>query len=343
MTVHWTPEKMQQCLVRYEQLIPCRNAFVDTYTPGSDQKENFTIIGPGVAEHPDQHVHIGQPHGFNIGGARQPPGCTNSQHSHKTEEVFLVHAGRWAFRMGVNADQGEVVLDPGDCISIPTDVFRGFENVGDGIGYLFAVLGGDDPGRVLWAPDVFDKAADHGLILLENGRLVDTTKGESVPQGVEVMPRTSLAQVQAHRDMSEDDVLSCVSRFDEQRNFSGSRLTADTSGVDESGVIGVANWLEGVGAGKMDWPHGFQLRRLDFAPGTGLPFHAREEQEVFFLHRGEIVFQWEHGELTLGPGDVMTAPIGVMRGYRNAGPAAAIAYVVRGGNTPAAAQWQKPH
>ncbi len=44
MSVQWTAEQMQQRLVRYGDLRPCRNAFVDTYTPGSDQKENFTIF-----------------------------------------------------------------------------------------------------------------------------------------------------------------------------------------------------------------------------------------------------------------------------------------------------------
>ncbi len=59
-------------LVRYADLRPCTNAFVDTRTPGSDRKENFTIVGPGVSENPNQHVHIPEPHGFNIGAARQP-------------------------------------------------------------------------------------------------------------------------------------------------------------------------------------------------------------------------------------------------------------------------------
>ena len=50
-----------------------------------------------MSENPDQHVHIPEPHGLNIGGARQPPACTNSQHSHDTAEVFVVHTGRWRF------------------------------------------------------------------------------------------------------------------------------------------------------------------------------------------------------------------------------------------------------
>ena len=53
-------------LVRYGELIPCKTAFIDTHTPGSNQKENFSIIGSGVSENPDQHVHINIPHGFNM-------------------------------------------------------------------------------------------------------------------------------------------------------------------------------------------------------------------------------------------------------------------------------------
>ncbi|RZL80947.1 MAG: hypothetical protein EOP66_06185, partial [Sphingomonas sp.] len=54
---------MDQRLVRYADLIPCRTAFLDTRTPGSTEKENFTIIGAGVSESPEQHVHITEKHG----------------------------------------------------------------------------------------------------------------------------------------------------------------------------------------------------------------------------------------------------------------------------------------
>ena len=50
-------------IIRYGELIPCKTAFIDAHTPGSDQKENFTIIGAGVSESPDQHVHLALPHG----------------------------------------------------------------------------------------------------------------------------------------------------------------------------------------------------------------------------------------------------------------------------------------
>ncbi|GAB2518961.1 cupin domain-containing protein [Microbulbifer agarilyticus] len=336
MSSVWTVEKMSmERLVRYRELKPCLNAFVDTYTPGSDQKENFTIIGPGVAEHPDQHVHIAEPHGFNIGGARQPNGCLNSQHSHETEEVFIVHSGRWAFRWGETGQDGEAILEAGDCISIPPRVFRGFENVGEGSGYLFAVLGRDNPGRVTWAPDVFDKARDYGLVLLEDGRLVDTTKGEVVPDGVAPMKPTDQEMINAHRRMSLVEMQSCVSSFAEQDRFAGSHLSAQSEGLTESPVIGMSNPDEGIAASKLTWRHGFAVRRYDFASGGQTPFHVREEEEIVYVFRGSVTFAWNGGELELEEGDVLTVPKGLARSFSSrAGES--VAYVVRGGDYPAA-------
>lgn len=322
-------------LVRYADLRPCRNAFVDAYTPGSDQKENFTIIGPGVAEHPDQFVHITEPHGFNIGGARQPPGCTNSQHSHKSEEVFIVFEGQWAFRWGENAEDGEAILGPGDCISIPVNVFRGFENVGDSIGYLFAVLGGDDPGRVLWAPRVFDGARDHGLVLLENGQLVDTAKGEAIPDGLAPMPKTTAEQVALHRRMTEAEMRECVALFGEQIWEGKTTLAAASAGVVEIPIIGAANTEEAIPAGKLDWPHGFHVRRLNFSADASTPVHARQEPEVVFVFAGSLRVATEAGVIELDPGDVFTTPVGMEKRLFTQ-EESAVAYVVRGGMAPAA-------
>ena len=185
-------------IVRFNEMIPCRTAFIDAHTPGSDQKENYTIIGAGVSESPDQHVHLSKTPGFNIGAAAQPAGCTNSLHSHRTAEVFIIHSGKWRFFWGLYGDKGEVVLDPGDVISLPTHMFRGFENITkpnesnpNGYGFMFAVLGGNDSGGgVLWAPQVIETAQAHGLVLLENGLLIDTHNGESIPDGM--LPRKPL-------------------------------------------------------------------------------------------------------------------------------------------------------
>ena len=44
------PQQMEQNIVRRGTLVPCKTAFIDAHTPGSDQKENFTIIGGFVSK-----------------------------------------------------------------------------------------------------------------------------------------------------------------------------------------------------------------------------------------------------------------------------------------------------
>ena len=298
-------------IVRYGDLRPCTTAFIDARTPGSDRKENFTIIGPGVAENPDQYVHISEPHGFNIGGARQPPRCVNSQHFHETAEVFLVHSGTWAFRTGERADEGEIILRPGDVISIPVHVFRGFENVGDDVGFLYAVLGGDDPGRVIWAPDVLIRAADHGLLLLENGRLIDTLRGEQAPEDMpSIRPLSSedLARVVAHCDA--DGLADVVVRTGEEAPFEG---PLSGPGVTESAVIGAASAAENAPAGKLAWQHGFVCRRLDIAAGAQTPTYVLDQHEVVFVHSGAVRVDVANQSAELSTGDTVSLPPGARR------------------------------
>lgn len=180
---------LQDNIIPYASLIPCTTAFIDTHTPGSDQKQNFTIIGAGVSESKDQHVHISKNIGFNIGAAGQPPKCRNSLHTHHTAEVFFVLKGRWRFFWGRYGTTGDVILNEGDIFNIPTNMFRGFENIGQDYGMIMAILGGDDAGGgVDWAPQVIEESAQYGLILGNNGRIYDTTKGDILPDGVIPMP-----------------------------------------------------------------------------------------------------------------------------------------------------------
>ena len=98
-----TDQDMEKRIVRYGDLVPCRTAFIDAHTPGSNQKENFTIIGGGVSEAADQHVHIKDTPGFNIGAAGQPPKCRNSLHTHRTAEVFLCFRASGVFSGEIQA------------------------------------------------------------------------------------------------------------------------------------------------------------------------------------------------------------------------------------------------
>ncbi|MEM6899984.1 MAG: cupin domain-containing protein [Pseudomonadota bacterium] len=319
--------KLQDRVVRYGDLKPCFDAFIDTRTPGSNKKENFTIIGPGVSENPNQHVHIPEPHGFNVGGARQPPGCTNSQHSHETAEVFYVHSGKWRFDLGEHGDDAQVVLAPGDLISIPTQLFRGFKNIGDDTGFLWAVLGGDDPGRVLWAPRVFELAKEYGLVLLDDGMLIDTNRGETVPAGKQPMPVTTAGQIGRLQVFDDGQLEACVARS----NASGPRGSFDNlDGVSESYLIG---------SGRMDWSHGFCISMLRIESGSIIPEHRLNQPDVWFVQSGDVAVDVDNETITLSAGDTITLSIGTARQIRNVGSQTVELIAVRGGDTAPEIHW----
>lgn len=335
----WTQEAMEKRLVRYADLKGLRNAFIDARTPGSDRKENFTIIGPGVSENPAQVVHIPEPHGFNVGAARQPGGCLNSQHSHLTAEVFVVHTGKWRLLFGANKDEGYLDVEPGDVASVPTQMFRGFEKRDEGTGFLFVVLGHDDPGKVTWAPSVFQMAEDYGLKLLKGGKLVDTTLGEKVPDGAELELPPSPEVMERLKTPPAEKMLQCYAAAGAMPANANSPLAAD--GVEEAGVIGEKQTRDGFAPGPITgwWGHGFALRRLRMLTGATVPAHVRSEPEVIFVQDGTLEVSWEGGRLVMGAGDTLSVPVGLAHGFRNPASAPVTAFLVRGSDDPAAPQF----
>ena len=290
-----TPHEMEQRIVRYGDLVPCRTAFIDAHTPGSDQKENFTIIGAGVSESADQHVHIRDTPGFNIGAAGQPPKCRNSLHSHRTAEVFFVLKGRWRFFWGRYGKTGEVVLEEGDIINIPTGIFRGFENIGTDYGMIMAILGGDDAGGgVIWAPQVIKEAQEHGLILDENGRLYNTKAGDSLPADIAEMSLLTDEELKGFPEpLAKDVVPNHVARYWDM---------VALSGKEPAQVIGADAMLP-------DRP-GFEVDFL--TPGSlGDNMQHSYRHNVLMVMRGHWYVAWDGGKCTLAPGDTMAIPPGL--------------------------------
>ncbi|MFV2052142.1 cupin domain-containing protein [Aliiroseovarius sp. YM-037] len=287
-----TPAEMEARIVRYGDLQPCKTAFIDAHTPGSDQKENFTIIGGGVSESPDQHVHISIPHGFNIGAAGQPPNCRNSLHNHRTAEVFYVLKGRWRFFWGRWGDAGEVVLEEGDIFNIPTNIFRGFENIGTDYGMIMAILGGDDAGGgVIWAPQVIEDAKDHGLILGDNGKLYDTKKGQNLPGGVKPMPVLTEDELAKVDEPSSMQVIGgYVRRYNDLMAISDKK---PAKVIGEKGVI-------------RDKP-GFEVDFITRASASEEK-HAHDKPSVLMPVKGHWRVEWDGGSATLAPGDTMSVP-----------------------------------
>ncbi len=283
---------MEKRIVRYGDLVPCKTAFIDAHTPGSDQKENFTIIGGGVSESPDQHVHIRETPGFNIGAAGQPPKCRNSLHSHRTAEVFFVHKGRWRFFWGRYGTAGEVTLEEGDIFNIPTGIFRGFENIGTDYGMIMAILGGDDAGGgVVWAPQVIQDASEHGLVLGEDGKLYDTRKGQKLPAGVSPMPLLTEQQLANYPEVPVEEVVPAyVGRYNDLMALAAN---------NPAKVIGEHGLLR-------DRP-GFEVELIT---PTSLDEHrhSSDRHHVLMVHEGHWALSWDNGEKTLAPGDTCAIP-----------------------------------
>lgn len=319
-----TPAEMEARIVRYGDLHPCKTAFIDAHTPGSDTKENFTIIGGGVSESPDQHVHIAIPHGFNIGAAGQPPKCRNSLHNHRTAEVFFVLKGRWRFFWGRWGKAGEVVLEEGDIINIPTGIFRGFENIGTDYGMIMAVLGGDDAGGgVIWAPQVIEDAAAHGLVLGENGKLYDTKKGEALPDGVKPMPLLTDAELAELPEPTTAEVLpKYVARYWDLMAL------ADKTPVT---VIGENGMLR-------DKP-GFEVSLMNRNSASD-DMHCHPFPSVLMPMRGHWKVTWDGGTATLAPGDTMSVPEGLMHNVVPSMTGEASLYHVVATGDPAGLTWK---
>lgn len=330
---------LKKRLIRYEDLIPCKAAFIDAKTPGSHKKDNYSIIGGGVSESKHQKVNLTELHGFCIGAAGQPPRIKNSPHSHFTAEVFMVYSGVWRFYW--NNDDGEAtLLHPGDIISLPTNMFRGFENVGDEYGMIFSVLGHDDAGGgVVWAPRVIEEAKGHGLVLLENGKLVDTTIGETIPEGMKSMPKLSEKELQSFDQYTPQEMSVHVGRAG---TYTASNFAGFPNKTPET-----LRWIDVLGP-KDSKLHAFHVQQGD-PNGDGFNVfglqaddkgktgkYSREEVEVMLVHRGKFQVTCTHnGErlsATLKDGDIFTFPKGSERSITAKGYG--FAHFVVGGDNP---------
>ncbi|MEL7100283.1 MAG: cupin domain-containing protein [Pseudomonadota bacterium] len=320
-----TPADMEARIVRYGDLKPCKTAFIDAHTPGSDQKENFTIIGGGVSESPDQHVHISIPHGFNIGAAGQPPKCRNSLHNHRTAEVFFVLSGRWRFFWGQHGDAGEVILEQGDIFNIPTNIFRGFENIGTDYGMIMAILGGDDAGGgVIWAPHVIEDAKAHGLVLGDNGKLYDSKKGEGLPGGVAPMPLLSQDELDKVDTPSTMQVIGgYVRRYLDM--YALAEAGSPCKVIGDTGII-------------RDKP-GFEVDLITRKSST-LDKHIHDKPSVLMPVRGHWRVDWDGGSATLAPGDTMSVPEGLAHSAVPSMTGEASLYHVVATGDPAGATWR---
>jgi quercetin dioxygenase-like cupin family protein len=332
---------LKKRFIKYEDLIPCKAAFIDAKTPGSDLKDNYSIIGGGVSESTHQKVNLSEKHGFCIGAAGQPPRVKNSPHSHYTAEVFMIYSSHWRFYWN-NDEKSEIILHPGDIISLPTNMFRGFENVGDEYGMIFSILGHDDAGGgVEWLPRVIEEAQGHGLVLLENGKLVDASIGETVPEGSRSMPVLTNEQLSMFDQYTIEEMAEHVGFVGQYKaSISKNLPNLSSDGIRWIAILGPQDSKEYNFAVKPGDPNGdgFNVFALQSDSQGATGEYSRDEVEVMLVHRGEFeILCFHEGEeikATLKNGDIFTFPKGARRSIK--AKTYGLAYFVVGTDYPKA-------
>ncbi|MBN9099772.1 MAG: hypothetical protein J0I49_16915 [Pseudonocardia sp.] len=347
------PEEIARRTVLRSDWVPCKSAFIDCRTPGSDRKDNYAFIGPGVSQNPDQYVNLREPHGFNLGAAGMPNGTTNSLHLHFTAEVFINFDGDYLLRWGADGRQGEYRSVDGDVVSVPPWIFRGFTNVGPDEGILLTVLGRDDTGGIIWGPPVLEEAADFGLYLTADNTLVDTAIGERVPEGtrlIEPMDQAEIDQLDVYTvEQFRTRVVHAPDRAWVARPFLCSELPG--GGAELAPVIGHGMVEDRRARPPLADPHGFDLAWLRAVPGEGVLTHRHDQTQVLTAKAGCWAVTLNTGPdaavVELGPLDTLSVPPGVWRSItllhadagRSATPGTGEMLVVNGGDERTTVEW----
>ncbi len=340
-----SPDEAAKRLIRRDEYVSCSVAFIDCKTPGSHLKENYALIGPGVTSSSDQVINLREPHGFNVGAAAMPNGITNNLHIHFTAEVFIVFRGAWKFRWGPNGDDGEIVGEAGDIVSVPTWIFRGFTNVGPDDGWLFTALGGDDTGGIIWHPSILNGAAQYGLYLSKENVLVDTAAGAAKPDDsalITPMPEGEIAKLRRYSvEEMRDRVVTRGERVWSDEALLDSGLDGHRSAM--APVIGYGIAQDRDLAPKITNPHGFSIEWLKLPPGQSVSRFRVSAKMVLIVHSGslDVALNGEADAVTLhlGPYDTASVPADAWRSFRNVSDVEAEVVVITAGDGRKIPDW----
>ncbi len=322
-------------LIRREDMVACKVAFIDCKMPGSTAKENYSLIGAGVTQSADQVVNIIEPHGFSLGVAAMPPDTTNNLHIHYTAEVFMIYSGTWVFRWGADGKDGEIIGKAGDVVSVPTWIFRGFSNIGNDAGWIFTALGGDDTGGIIWHPSILRTAAQHGLYLTKENKLVDTEGGAPAPAADALIQPLDGATIRELRRFDTEAMRRRVVAHDERAWSSRALLDSVLPGHASqiAAVIGHGMSEDLEQAAKIANPHGFSMEWLRIPPGQRVGGFKLAEKQVLLVFSGTIAVMLDGGDPVRAEArEVFSVPADAWRTIASVGEAPAEIAVVTAGD-----------
>lgn len=144
-------------------------------------------------------------------------------------------------------------------------------------------------------------------------------------------------------DLTYDEMMKHVARFKEQKSTAKSFIDTRIPGHER-------NIFSIIGAGVLEDPdlnpsipaQDFHLSIIKAEPGKGASLHSHLTQEVFMPLTGRWAVYWGpkgDKEVILEPYDVISLPIHVMRGFRNAGAQTALMLAVVGEHDPGKVGW----
>lgn len=338
-------DELTRRTIRRSDFVSCDQAFIDCRTPGSDRKQNYAMIGPGVTQSAGQVINLREPHGFNIGAAAMPHGVTNNLHLHFTAEVFLCFRGEFLVRWGADGSEGELTLREGDIASIPPWIFRGFTNVGPDDGWLFTALGQDVTGGIIWGPTVLREAEGHGLYLTADNTLIDTVAGDELPENADLvrpmsqdeiarLPSYSAATMRERVATSADLAWSTEPFLDSTLPGGGAELAA---------VVGYGMTEDRGQRPRVPDPHGHNIAWLRAEPGRGMLAHRHDQTQVVIVKDGEWDVRLnldDERSVRLGPWDMLSVPPQAWRSFRNVSGDTASMVVINGGDGRIRLRWE---
>ena len=353
-----TEEQIRDRFIPFSSLRYSTEAFIDYRIPGCAPKKNYALIGPGVSQNPNQPVNLREKHGFQVGGVAMPPGKTNPPHMHFTAEVFICTKGRWDLQWGFNPDPLKAQIGPGDIASVPTWIYRGFQNVGDDEGFMFTALGQDDTGGILWGPQTLQAAQAQGVHLTEDYRIIDEQLGQSwdeqTMRRLQPMTPEEIAQL---RPWSQQQMGQRVVRHAELQWSSRALLDAALTGCGAqlAPVIGYGLSEDRDHQAPIGNAHGFSIEWLKLPPGGQVSLHRLACKQVLTVHRGTVAI--EVSNQAPGPADTevvaitsianghtegwdsFAMPAEVWRYYRNIGDTEALVLLMTPGDGRKPIDW----
>ena len=344
-----TPEALQQRHIPFSSLRYATEAFIDYCIPECTPKYNYALIGPGVSQNPNQPINLREPHGFQVGAVSMPRGRTNPAHMHFTCEVFICVRGTWQVRWGFNPDDMHADIGEGDIVSVPTWIYRGFTNVGVDDGFMFTALGGDHTGGVLWGPTTLAAAAERGVQLTEDYRIVDASRGDALQPHEKPLQPMSAQEIAALRRWSPQEMAGRIVRHAD--------LAWTTHGLLDSALPGCGAQLApviGLGISQdrntqapVTNAHGLSIEWLRIPPGGSVSRHRLQDKQVVIAKVGDIDLGVEttEGERAYrlrgqaAAWDTFALPADAWRTLRNPGATEARALLLTSGDHRKRIEW----